>query len=252
MRNGWRLDMRPPYRLMRATSGADNLLVTETEANGAALTGVELRRPVLRLMTVSRITVPGGAMPASGWNERFDHVAGVLNLPPGHRLLAAFGVDSAPESWVERWGLLDLFLLSFVTVIALRLFGWIYAAVTFAAVILVHQDNPLLVWLILLALLSIVSLRAAPAGWPQSWATWARNLVFGVLLLISVPFAITQLRFALYPQLADPGGYVVNEPATVAQLGARVMGGMAATPAPNYAPPASNCATARIPKSCFS
>jgi len=168
MRNGWRLDMRPPYRLMRATSGADNLLVTETEANGAALTGVELRRPVLRLMTVSRITVPGGAMPASGWNERFDHVAGVLNLPPGHRLLAAFGVDSAPESWVERWGLLDLFLLSFVTVIALRLFGWIYAAVTFAAVILVHQDNPLLVWLILLALLSIVSLRAAPAGWPQS------------------------------------------------------------------------------------
>jgi len=68
----------------------------------------------------------------------------------------------------------------------------------------------------------------------------ARNLLFGALLLTSVPFAITQLRFALYPQLADPGGYVVNEPATVAQLGARVMGGMAATPAPNYAPPASN------------
>jgi len=45
-----------------------------------------------------------------------------LNLPPGHRLLAVFGADSAPDSWVERWGLLDLFLLSFVTVIALRLF----------------------------------------------------------------------------------------------------------------------------------
>jgi len=43
MRNRWRLDTRPPYRLMRATSGADNLLVTE--ANGAALTGVELRTP---------------------------------------------------------------------------------------------------------------------------------------------------------------------------------------------------------------
>src|SRR5260221_1885900 len=222
---------------MRATSGEDNLLVTE--ANGAPLTAVELRTPELRLMTVARITVPGGAMPASGWNERFDHVAGVLNLPPGHRLLAVFGADSAPDSWVERWGLLDLFLLSFVTLIALRLFGWIYAVVTFAAVTLVQQDDQLLVWLILLVLLAIVSMRAVPAGWPRSLATWARNLLFGALLLTSVPFAITQLRFALYPQLADPGGYVVNEPATVAQLGARVMGGMAATPAPNYAPPAS-------------
>jgi hypothetical protein len=237
MRNGWRLDMRSPYRLMRATSGAHNLLVTED--TGAALTGVELRTPELRLMTVARITVAGGAMPASGWNERFDHVAGVLNLPPGHRLLATFGADNAPGSWVERWGLLDLFLLAFVTVIALRLFGWTYAAVTFAAVILVHQDNQLLVWLILLALLSIVSVRAAPAGWPQSLATWARNLVFGVLLLISVPFAITQLRFALYPQLADPGGYVVNERENGAPLAARVVGGMAAVAPSNYAPPPS-------------
>jgi hypothetical protein len=238
MRNGWRLDMRSPYRLMRATSGADNLLVTETEANGAALTGVELRAPALRLMTVARITAPGGAMPASGWNERFDHVAGVLNLPPGHRLLAAFGADSAPQSWVERWGLLDLFLLSFVTVIVLRLFGWIYAAVTFAAVILVHQDNQLLVWLILLVLLAIVSMRAAPAGWPRSLATWARNLLFGALLLTAVPFAITQLRFALYPQLADPGGFAVNEPANVLGLGATVSRRMAAAPAPDYASPA--------------
>jgi hypothetical protein len=237
MRNGWRLDMRSPYRLMRATSGANNLLVTETEANGA-LTGVELRAPALRLMTVARITAPGGAMPASGWNERFDHVAGVLNLPPGHRLLAALGADSAPESWVERWGLLDLFLLSFVTVITLRLFGWIYAVVTCTAVILVHQDNQLLVWLILLVLLAIVSMRAAPAGWPRSLATWARTLLFGALLLTSVPFAITQLRFALYPQLADPGGSVVNEPANVLGLGATVSRRMAATPAPDYASPA--------------
>ncbi|MHB8816773.1 MAG: hypothetical protein ACYDAE_26395, partial [Steroidobacteraceae bacterium] len=89
MRSGWRLDMRSPYRLMRATSGADNLLVTE--ANGKTLTGVELRAPELNLMTVARTAVPGGAMPASGWNERFDRVSGVLNLPPGHRLLAALG-----------------------------------------------------------------------------------------------------------------------------------------------------------------
>src|ERR1700686_2067754 len=166
MRSGWRLDMRSPYRLMRAASGADNLLVTEV--NGATLTGVELRTPVVSLATVARIAAPGGTIPASGWNERFDHVGGMLNLPPGPRLLAAFGADSAPGSWVERWGLLDLFLLSFTTVIALRLFGWSYAAITFATITLVHQDDQLLVWLILFALLAIVSKRAAPAGWPRS------------------------------------------------------------------------------------
>jgi hypothetical protein len=188
MRNDWRLDMRAPYRLMKASSGAENLLVTE--ANGAELTGMELRAPELNLATVARITTPGGTMPATGWSERFDRVAGVLNLPPGHRLFAAFGADSAPESWVERWGLLDLFLLSFTTVIALRLFGWIYAAVTCAAVTLVHQENQLLVWLILFVLLATVSMRAAPTSWPRFVATWARNILMGVLLVTVVPFAV--------------------------------------------------------------
>jgi hypothetical protein len=230
MRNGWRLDMRAPYRLLSASSGAENLLITA--GNGAALTGVELRGPELNLVTAARIAEPGGVMAASGWNERFEHVAGVLNLPPGHRLFAAFGADSAPGSWVERWGLLDLFLLSFTTVIALRLFGRLYAAVTVAALTLVHQDNPLLAWLVLFALMAIVSMRAAPLGGARSVATWARNALLGALLVASVPFAITQLRFALYPQLADPGGFVLEERAALAQS----VVGMA--PAARLAPPA--------------
>jgi len=241
MRAGWRLDMQSPYRLMRASSGADNLLVTET--NGAALTGVELRSPVLSLMTVARIAVPGGSISASGWNERFDHVAGVLNLPPGHRLLAALGADSAPDSWVERWGLLDLFLLSFTTVIALRLFGWIYAAITLATITSVHQDDQLLVWLILFALLAIVSARAAPPGWPRTLAVWGRNLMLAALFVTSAPFAVTQLRFALYPQLANPGGIVLDEAASLANLRPRATSiapaGVARSyaPAPNFVPP---------------
>ena len=234
MRSGWRLDMRSPYRLMRATSGADNLLVTE--ANGSTLTGVELRAPELNLMTVARTAVPGGAMPASGWNERFDRVSGVLNLPPGHRLLAALGADSAPQSWVERWGLLDLFLLSLTSVIALRLFGWGYALVTFAAVALVNQDNHLLVWLILFVLLAAVALRSAPSGGLRSLAAWTRKLTLGALLVTSVPFAVTQLRFALYPQLADPGGFALDERVNVAQLAAPAMARLAAAPPPSITP----------------
>jgi hypothetical protein len=225
MRSAWRLDMRAPYRLMRATTGVDNLLVTETD--GSALTGVELRSPMLNLGTVARLAAPGGAIAATGWTERFDHVAGELNLPPGHRLLAAIGADSAPGAWVERWGLLDLFLLLIATVITLRLLGRIYAVVTFAAVILVHQDEQLLVWLILLVVLTIIAVGAVPVGWARTSLTWIRNLLFGALLLISCSFAVEQVRFALYPQLADSGGYPHVE---IAQLDKSRT--LAAAPAP--------------------
>jgi hypothetical protein len=234
MRNGWRLDMRAPYRLQHAASGADNLLVTES--GGGALTGVELRTPELNLSTAARITVAGGRLPASGWNERFDHVAGVLDLPPGHRLLAAFGADSAPDSWVEKWGLLDLFLLALTTVIALRIFGGGYAAVTFAAVVLVHQENQLLVWLILCVLVATVSMRAAPVGWPRSLATWLRRLLLAALLLASIPFAVVQLRFAVYPQLADFGGRVLEE-LSAQPLAATAIAPTAYRAVPAFAPP---------------
>ncbi len=246
MRSGWRLDMQAPYRLMRASSGTDDLLVTD--AASPARTGVELRSPELNLSTVARIAAAGGSMAASGWLERFEHVGGVLNLPPGHRLFAALGADSAPGAWVERWGLLDLFLLLIATVIAWRLFGWVYGAVTIAAVALVHQDEPLLVYLILSVLLVIVLGRAVPSGWARSTLTWVRNLALGGLLLLLVPFAITQLRFALYPQLADSGGYALSgsaagapsssmagAPVEIAQIDAPMAAAPAAAPPPGVA-----------------
>jgi hypothetical protein len=254
MRSGWRLDMQAPYRLMSAASGADDLLVTE--GGTAALTGLELRNPTVQLATVARIAEPGGVMPASGWNERFDRVGGVLNLPPGHRLLAAFGVDSAPGAWVEQWGLLDLFLLLIAAVITLRLFGKGYAAITFLAITLLHQDEPLLVWLILLALLAIVTARAVPAGWPKSVLIWSRNLLLGLLLVVSVPLAVTQLRFALYPQLADPGGYSIEQDkplglaATIAPMAGnrmRAARGLAKMAAHNAPPPPPQFAAAPQP-----
>ena len=235
MRSAWRLDMRAPYRLMRVASGPDDLLVTETD--GA--TGVELRSPRLSLKTVARITDSGGPIPASGWTERMDHVSGVLNLPPGHRLLAAFGADSAPGAWVERWGLLDLFLLLISSVLALRLFGWQSGLLTFFAVALLHQERPLLVWLILSVNLATALARAIPSGWPQTAAIGSRNLLLGVLLLVSVPFAIEQVRFALYPQLADRGEWVA--PAEIAQVvsgaASPTLSGLKRAAAPNLPPP---------------
>jgi hypothetical protein len=208
MRHGWRLDMRSPYRLLRATSGDDNLLVTE--AGAGALTGVEVRTPALSLETVARIGAARGGLAATGWDERFDHVDGVLNLPPGHRLLAALGADNAPGAWVEQWGLLDLFLLLLAAVVAFRVFGWAWAAVAFLAIVLVHQEEHALVWLILCVLLSSALLRIASEGWPLRALKALRYGLLGLLLVALVPFSISQVRYALYPQLAVPGGFEVN------------------------------------------
>ncbi len=204
LRTNWRLDMSPPYRLASATKDGENLLVTEGAKPG--LSGVELRSPKLSLSTLARLDVAGGAMPATGWAERFDRVSGVLNLPPGHRLLAVLGADSAPGAWIEQWGLLDLFLLLISAAIALRLFGIGFSVATLFAVALIHQENFLIVWLLLAVLIALVALRVAPEGWPRSAVSWVRSVFLALLLLMLVPFAISQVRFALYPQLADAGG----------------------------------------------
>ena len=65
----------------------------------AALSGYVGGRPVRTFTSAT------GAMPATGWNERFDRVSGVVHLPPGHRLLAGVGAGAAPGSGWERWGL---------------------------------------------------------------------------------------------------------------------------------------------------
>jgi hypothetical protein len=105
LRSSWRLDMAAPYRLERARSGEDNLLVTEVDGKA----GVELRTPQLRLLTTSRVPRTGGALPASGWSARFEHMRGVLHLPPGHRLLGVPGADDAPGTWWSQWTLWSLF-----------------------------------------------------------------------------------------------------------------------------------------------
>ena len=198
MRTGWRLDMQAPYRLMHASSSTGSLLITEAPE---ARTGVEVRDPNLALRTVARIETPHGAMAASGWEERFDEVQGTLHLPPGHRLLAAWGADRAPQAWLERWRLIDVFLLLLSSVVALRLLGWPYALIAFAAIALTHQEEHALTWLILLALMAVALVRAVPMGRARSALQLVKLGLLGVLLVLAVPFAFAQLRLALYPQL---------------------------------------------------
>jgi hypothetical protein len=196
MQSVWRMDMASPYALMSASENGENLLVTKRGADA----GVELRQRRVALSALGRVNARG-EMPVSGWLSRIEAVNMTLNLPPGHKLFAAPGVDAAQQSWVSRWKLLDFFLLLIITIAAARLFGRAAGIVALLALTLsLHElGAPLWSWLNLLAAVALV--RVAPDGKLLNAMKLYRVASIAALLVFLVPFAVTQIRIALYPQL---------------------------------------------------
>jgi hypothetical protein len=212
MRQGWRLDLAEPYQLQSVRRGANEFLLV-TNGPHPATTGVEVRDQQLALQAVSRLAHSGGARSATGWDERFMQVSGRLIVAPGFRLIAAIGPDSAPQAWLERWGLLDLFAVLLIATVTWRLFGVRLAAIAIAAIALTHQEADAPTWLWLNFLVALALLRAAPDGRLKSWAGRYRLLALALLLLALLPFAIAQVRMAIYPALevvATPQHFDMN------------------------------------------
>ncbi|HEY7378390.1 MAG TPA: hypothetical protein VH542_06875, partial [Steroidobacteraceae bacterium] len=203
MRQGWRLDMTEPYRLLSARSGEDNLLITRG-ANDRA-TGIEVRSPQVQLQAVSRVE-GGSSMPATGWQGRFSNVQGTLHLPPGHRLVAAVGADSAPGAWIEQWRLLDMFLVLVASLAVARLLGWQVGLLALVGLALTHHDSSGMIWLWVNLLVAVVLAREAPEGRLRFLASIYRAVAAAILVIALVPFIASQARLAIYPQL-DSGNY---------------------------------------------
>ena len=208
MRQNWRLDLGEPYSLRSArVASGEPLLVTAGMTAG--LTGVELRGSTLELTAISRLDRSAGAVPATGWRARFTGVAGRLVMAPGYRLLAVLGPDSAPQAWLERWSLLDIFVVLLTATVAWRALGIRTAAIALVASVLTYQESGAPTWLWLAVLVSLALQRAAPPGRLRAWAAGVRVLALVLLVLALLPFAITQARLAVYPQLEAliPGPY---------------------------------------------
>ncbi len=199
MRRDWRLDMAAPFTLQSARIGNDALLVTEGKEAG--VTGVELRLPDLSLRAVSRTATTRSTMPATGWQARFDGVQGTLHLPPGHLLLAVRGADEAPDSWLERWGLWNLFGVLIVVVFTKWLAGNRVAAIALGALLLMYQALPEQIWLWGNLLAAIAVAAAVPEGRFRRFTGGYRTLSFLGLGVVLLPFLWGQVRLALYPQL---------------------------------------------------
>jgi len=203
MRTDWRLDMAPPFALLSATEGSENLLITNGQQEGQS--GVELRRNNVDVGAIGRAETRK-PMPVTGWDARFAGAATMLHLPPGHKLLAAPGADRAPGSWVSQWQLLDFFLLLIITIAAWRLFGRTAGVIALLALAMSFHELNAPVWLWLNLLVAIALMRVAPDGRLRQSVRAYQALSAAALVIALVPFIASQLRVAIYPQLESQYG----------------------------------------------
>ncbi|TPW19538.1 MAG: hypothetical protein FD126_2587, partial [Elusimicrobia bacterium] len=127
----WRLNMGRGTALGRVAVDGQNQFVTALSSGGPA--GVEVRAGTLNAEADSRIKRRRFSLPAVGWAHDFERVSGVLHLPPGWRLIHAWGVDRATPSWVTSWTLLDLFLVVILALAVGRLWDPRWGAAALAA-----------------------------------------------------------------------------------------------------------------------
>ena len=228
MLSGWRFDLASPFVLQRAEKANESdgaLLITRGATPG--LSGVEWRTPQVNLSAGLRIDSPARSIPVSGWQQTFDQVSATVHLPYGYRLLAAPGSDQASGSWLSRWTLLDVFLVAIIILLGSRLFGWIGGVATAVFLLLGYQEGGSPLWTLLAVFVLALIARALPQGRLATAAGWLRVAAVILLLFFAVPFAASQLRMALYPQLESVDGSV----GVAESLSDNFLGGNAA-PAP--------------------
>lgn len=202
----WRLESNEAMALGQVKINNQPQFITS--AQDSERSGVEVRRGALQMLADSRIAPPDQStstsktLPIVGWAHDFQKVSAKLHTPPGWRVLAVTGVDSAPGAWLDAWSLYDLFLVLIIAVAIARLWGWQWAiAAGLMLTLLWHEPGaPRLVWLA--ALVPIALLRVVPAGGKLAKSLGVlRAITLLFLVLACLPFVIDQARTAIHPQL---------------------------------------------------
>lgn len=201
LHRSWRLDMQSGTELGRVVTAGSDQFITRLDSGKPA--GVELREGQLTLEADSRITTPLSAIPAVSWDADFTRVSTTLQLPPGWTLVSASGADSVPDTWLQRWTLLDLFLVLVISLAIGRLFGWPFGALSLVALTLGWQeaDAPKFVWLVVLVLEALF--RVLPDNWLKATFRWSRLAAWAALVVITVSFMVDHVRQGMYPALAQ-------------------------------------------------
>jgi hypothetical protein len=199
----WRLEAGEPLDLGRVTVNGREQFITRRE--GSSLAGIELRQGNVDLQAESTMRRKGGRLPAVGWEQDFSTVRGVLNLPPGWKLFSLSGADRVSNTWINRWTLLDLFLVLIFSLSIGRLWNRKIGLLALATFVLTYHEPGAPRWVWAQFLIASALIRVIPKGrFRIVVGTWL-NLLLAGLLVIVVPFTVMQARNGIFPQLERPG-----------------------------------------------
>ncbi|MBN2797926.1 MAG: hypothetical protein JXX28_02150 [Deltaproteobacteria bacterium] len=200
MNRGWRLDLSPPGHLGHLQATEEDQVITAAPSGS----GVELRTGQVDVVAESRLPRTG-TLPAVGWNADANHLESVIHLPPGWALLTAAGADEVTGSLLSAWTLLDLLLVSVLSLGFWRMYGIRWGATALVGLALSRHlpGDPTLLWIPALALGALE--RVLPAGHLRAWGRAAHLVSVAALALALLPFAITGMEIAHAPATArDP------------------------------------------------
>jgi len=205
MTRGWRLETQPEMQLGRVDIDGQAQFITRLKNHNSS--GIEVRRGQLNLTADSRQTAERYTLSASGWKHDFKSISTVLNLPPGWKLFTVTGVDNAPNTWINKWSLLDLFLVLVLSVSIYRLWNIQWGIFALITLTLIWHESLAPHWAWINLLLAIALLRVIPQDKYLKLVkviTWYRHISILVILFIIIPFASKQVITAIYPQLERP------------------------------------------------
>jgi len=203
MTRGWRLEAIPEIELGRIVVDGEPQFITQLP--GSSNKGVEVRQGQINVTADSRYEKSIAMLPVVGWQQDFQTIDTTLQLPPGWRLFAVNGVDNNPNTWLQSWTLLDLFLVLILALAVYRLWGVLWGLVALITFVLIWQeplDAPRYIWIHVLVAIALA--RVVPDNWIRRVVLSYRNISILVLLVISVPFMVNEVRTGIYPQLERP------------------------------------------------
>lgn len=209
MTRGWRLESSPEIELGSASINGQPQSITSLGLDKRK--GIELRNRQVNLEATSRYTQSLRTLPISGWQHDFQKVTTDLYLPPGWRLFSVHGTDGIPNTWLQSWTLLDFFMVLIIAIAIARLWSWKWGLFALLTIVLLWQEAgaPKYIWLNLLVTISL--LRVLPEGIPKKVLWWYRNAVLLALVVIVLPFIVSQVRLALHPQLEVYPNYSASD-----------------------------------------
>ncbi|MBF0352297.1 MAG: hypothetical protein HQM11_14790 [SAR324 cluster bacterium] len=201
IRQGTRLDMNEIFHLDRVTLNGRDQLITRIAENAPA--GIEVRPGQINVQSESSLIRDSMSLPVVGWKKDLQSLNARLHLPPGWTLWGVQGTDTTQTSWIDRWTLLDLFVVFLIVFASFRLWGWKAGLLTMVTMTLIYQEPQAPRWVFLHILGAVALLRVLPVGKFRRFVHTWRILALVSLIFAALPFMIQQLRQGLYPQLEN-------------------------------------------------